>query len=405
VTILDKETNQSQTATSSGEGTYTFNRLAPAQYSVTAEASGFAKRTIDNVSISGETMQGLNITLGAEGGSQTVTVTDTSPEINTATANIAGTITSRELQALPSSNRDPYQLLRLAPGALGDASQTGGGGSYSLPGNGGIGGSSATGSVFQVENRAQTQANGVRTSGNSFQIDGSQVNSLAWGGGAVITPNQESVKEVQTQTSPYDATNGRNSGAQVLVVSKNGTNQFHGSAFFKFHRPGLNAYQRYNGPGSRSSTDNTKTLQRDNNRFNQLGGSIGVPSGRTTSSSSSPMKSFATAVGLRPLTGMRLRSTTSSSLPQSRMAYRPPSPATQVKASPTRASIPTPIAALSISAPPTAVRFPTREELRLTSVLPSELLSAQPTRVGSATLNQVSAADLTVLPISFASTH
>jgi hypothetical protein len=158
----------------------------------------------------------------------------------------------------------------LAPGALGDGSQSAGGaGSFSLPGNGGIGGSTATGSVFQVEKRAQTQANGVRTSGNSFQIDGSQVNSLAWGGGAVITPNQESVKEVQIQTSPYDATNGRNSGAQVLVVSKNGTNDFHGSAFFKFHRPGLNAYQRYNGPGS--------DVQRDNNRFNQLGGSVGGP--------------------------------------------------------------------------------------------------------------------------------
>jgi hypothetical protein len=277
VTILDKETNQTQTVKTDGAGTYTFNRLAPASYTVTVEASGFAKRIIDNVSVSGETMQGLNVTLGAEGGSQTVTVTDTSPAINTATAAISATITSRELQALPSSNRDPYQLLRLTPGALGDGSQSGGGGSYSLPGNGGIGGSSSTGSVFQVENRAQTQANGVRTSGNSFQIDGSQVNSLAWGGGAVITPNEESVKEVQTQTSPYDATYGRNSGAQVLVVSKNGTNDFHGSAFFKFHRPGLDAYQRYNGPGSRDKADNTGALKRDNNRFNQIGGSVGGP--------------------------------------------------------------------------------------------------------------------------------
>ncbi len=235
---------------------------------------GFAKKTVDNVNISGETMQGLNVSLDPEGSQQSVTVTDTTPPINTATATIAGVITAQQMQSLPSSNRDPYQLLRLAPGALGDGSQTGTGQSYSLPGNGGIGGSSSSGSIFAVENRAQTQGNGVRTSGNSFQIDGSQVNSLAWGGGAVITPNQESVKEVQTQTSPYDATNGRNSGAQVLIVSKNGTNDFHGSAFFKFHRPGLNAYQRYNGPGSEGDTDR---LLRDNNRFNQIGGSIGGP--------------------------------------------------------------------------------------------------------------------------------
>lgn len=268
VTIVDKETNQTQTGKTDGGGTYTFNRLAPAQYTVTVEAQGFNKKTVDNVRISGETLQGLNISLDPEGSSQSITITDTAPPINTSTATISGTIDAQQLQSLPSSNRDPYQLLRLAPGSLGDGSQAAGGGSYSLPGNGGIGGSTSTGSVFQVENRAQTQANGVRTSGNSFQIDGSQVNSLAWGGGAVITPNQESVKEVQTQTSPYDATQGRNSGAQVLVVSKNGTNQFHGSAFFKFHRPGLNAYQRYNG---------ISDVQRDNNQFNQLGGSIGGP--------------------------------------------------------------------------------------------------------------------------------
>ena len=272
VTIVDKETNQTQKGTTDGAGNYTFNRLAPAPYTITVEAQGFATKTVDNVNIAGETMQGLNISLEAAGGQQSITVTDTSPAIYTATATIAGTITAQQLQTLPSSNRDPYQLLRLTPGALGDGSQQGGGGSYSLPGNGGIGGSGASGagaSIFAVENRAQTQGNGVRTSGNSFQIDGSQVNSLAWGGGAVITPNQESVKEVQTQTSPYDATNGRNSGSQVLIVSKNGTNEFHGSALIKLHRPGLNAYQRYNGP--------TDAVKRDNNQFNQIGGSIGGP--------------------------------------------------------------------------------------------------------------------------------
>ncbi|HMF52740.1 MAG TPA: carboxypeptidase-like regulatory domain-containing protein, partial [Edaphobacter sp.] len=184
VTIVDKETNQTQKVTTDGGGTYTVNRLAPAPYTVTVEATGFATKTVDNLNISGETMQGLNITLDAAGSNQSITVTDTAPPINTSTATISGVITAQQLQTLPSSNRDPYQLLRLSPGALGDGSQQGGGGSFSLPGNGGIGGSSASGaqgSIFAVENRAQTQGNGVRTSGNSFQIDGSQVNSLAWG--------------------------------------------------------------------------------------------------------------------------------------------------------------------------------------------------------------------------------
>ena len=86
---------------------------------------------------------------------------------------------------------------------------------------------------------------------------------------AVITPSEESVKEITVQSSPCDAENGRNSGAQVLVVSKNGTNQFHGSALMKIDRPGLNSYQRWNGPGN--------PVQKDMDRFNQWAGSLGGP--------------------------------------------------------------------------------------------------------------------------------
>lgn len=85
----------------------------------------------------------------------------------------------------------------------------------------------------------------------------------------MITPNEESIKEVTVQSTPYSAENGRNSGAQTLVVSKNGTNEFHGSALFRATRPGLNAYQRYNGPGN--------PVQKDMDRFNQWAGSIGGP--------------------------------------------------------------------------------------------------------------------------------
>jgi hypothetical protein len=92
---------------------------------------------------------------------------------------------------------------------------------------------------------------------------------LAWGGAAVITPNKESVKEVTVQSNPYSAENGRNSGAQVLVVSKNGTNEFHGSALLKADRPGLNAFQRWNGPNN--------PVQKDTDRYNQWAGSVGGP--------------------------------------------------------------------------------------------------------------------------------
>ena len=94
----------------------------------------------------------------------------------------------------------------------------------------------------------------------------------------MITPNEESVKEVHVITNNYDAENGRFAGAQIQVVSQNGTNQFHGSAFIKNSQPGFNAYQRWNGPASEGpGTPAERGLQKDTAKFNQIGGSIGGP--------------------------------------------------------------------------------------------------------------------------------
>jgi hypothetical protein len=83
---------------------------------------------------------------------------------------------------------------------------------------------------------------------NNFEIDGVSVNSQAWGGAAVLTPNQESVKEIRVSSSQYSAENGPNTGALVQVVSQNGTNEFQGSAVFKYNDPSLNAFNRWGGP-------------------------------------------------------------------------------------------------------------------------------------------------------------
>ena len=99
-----------------------------------------------------------------------------------------------------------------------------------------------------------------------------------WGGTSVVTPSEESVDNVRVVANGYDAESGRFSGAQIQVTSKSGTNSVHGSAFFQVYRPGLNAYQRYNGPGSQlPGPISTRGLQRDSQRFNQIGGSIGGP--------------------------------------------------------------------------------------------------------------------------------
>lgn len=272
VTLTSKETNQSQTTATSDDGFYRFSGLAPGLYTVSVELQGFKKRVVDDVKVDAESIKGQDVVLEAGVISETVTVEAQNTAIETENANVQKTITTIEVRNLPQTGRDPYELARLAPGILAPGARSGIGNSVGLPNTTGPGGSNT--SVLQSENQVPISAAGQRLSNNNFQIDGVSVTSLQHGGAANITPNQESVKELQIASSSYSAEDGRNSGAQIKVVSQNGTNQFHGSAFFKYNDPGWNAFNKFRGiPG----TSRTAFPQRVENRFKQYGGSIGGP--------------------------------------------------------------------------------------------------------------------------------
>lgn len=270
VTVTAKDTGLVQETTSDANGIYSVNRLAPGRYSVAVEKAGFKKKVIEDVQIIPEQVNALSVTLDLGEISESVTVNgDELPAIDTESGAGYGTVTSRQYQALPSFGRDPFQLLQLAPGAFGDGAQAAGGnGTQNLPATT-VGGTRGTDGVFKIENGGQITANGARTGENNYQIDGVGTTSVTWGGASVITPNEDSIKEVKVITDNYDAENGRYRGAQVQIISQSGTNQYHGSYYFKAHRPGLDAYQKYNGYGN--------GVVRDNNRFNDWGGSIGGP--------------------------------------------------------------------------------------------------------------------------------
>ncbi len=249
VTLTNLETTKTQQTVASDEAFYRFSNLAPGRYSITAEQSGFKKQVLENVVLSGEETQGVNLVLSTGEVAETITVTGTSaPQLETETANIRGLITTEEVRQLPQTGRNPYELARTAPGVFGDTARGGGGNTAQfIPGVEQLGGGSNSG-VFQTENQTQISANGQRVSSNNYQIDGVSVNSLGLGGAAVVTPNQESVKEVSIVSSTYSAEDGRNTGAQVKVVSQNGTNEFHGSAVANYASPKLNAFNKYFGP-------------------------------------------------------------------------------------------------------------------------------------------------------------
>src|SRR5687768_2969667 len=268
VTLTNKETGAKQTTQSSGDGLYRFSGLPPGNYSLVVEKSGFKKQSFENVVINAEAAQGIDVMLTTGEVAEIVTVTEeTAQAIETENGNVSRALTTREIRELPQVGRDPYELVRLTPGIFGDGARASNGQAVNLPNTTGPGGSNN--SIFQTENQVQISANGQRLSSNNFMIDGVSVNSFNWGGAALITPNQESIKEVRVLSATYSAEDGRNSGAHVKVVSQGGANDVHGSAFFKYNSPKLNAFNKFGGPNA--------PPVRVNDYVRQFGGSIGGP--------------------------------------------------------------------------------------------------------------------------------
>lgn len=270
VTLTNTSTNETLTSTTDENGIYQFNALAPAPYRLTVEKAGFETKTLEHVQIVPEQPNGLDVQLEVGTVQQSVTVTGTTYALNTENATISGTVTRNEIQNMPSFGRDVTKLAVLAPGVFGNEAQGGGGGAVNLPGtqtNGGASGGSD--GIFKTENGVQVIANGSQTQNNGISIDGISTTSAVWGGSTIITPSESSIQSVRVVSNSYDAEDGRFTGAHLQITTQSGTNQYHGNLFFVAHRPGLDAYQRFNGAGN--------TVQRDNSFFSQFGGGVGGP--------------------------------------------------------------------------------------------------------------------------------
>jgi hypothetical protein len=286
LTLTDLATNKTIVQTSNGEGIFNFNALPADHFTLVVEQQGFKKKILNDLQLIPEQANALNVQLELGAVTQSVSVNASlAPAMDTETASNSTVISSNQIDHMPSFQRDVFQLSQLAPGAISDGAQSGGGGTFTLPGSGGTNGSGSGQGIFQTENGPQLDANGGQAETNSINIDGISTVSAVWGGTTIITPTEESVASVKIVTNEYDAENGRFSGAVTQVTTKSGSNEYHGSAFFQAHRPGLNAYQRYNGPStfnvcnptSTTSCAEQKGLLRDTNLFNQFGGSVGAP--------------------------------------------------------------------------------------------------------------------------------
>jgi carboxypeptidase family protein/TonB-dependent receptor-like protein len=270
LTLTNPATGEKQTRVSNDSGVYNFNALPAVPFRLEVEKDGFQKKQLDNLQLIPEQANAVNVQLEVGTSGTTITVNaETTALLQAETASINGVVNDNQIQHMPSFGRDVFQLIQLAPGVFGDGAQGSGGNSQALPGSQGPGGTGGNVGIFATENGPQALAAGQQYENNSYSIDGISTTSAVWGGTTVITPSEDSVDNVKVLSNGYDAENGRFSGAQVQVTSKSGSNNFHGSLFFTAHQPGLNAYQGFNGLHN--------SVLRDNNKFNQFGGSVGGP--------------------------------------------------------------------------------------------------------------------------------
>jgi outer membrane receptor protein involved in Fe transport len=204
---------KSPNATTSGEGTFVITNLIPGTYSVTVSASsGFKTKTVTGNSVRLGLETEVPVQLEVGGASETVTVTSSSDEIAQVTSQVSSNFDTRKVQDLPSnaagSGIDTLALN--TPGVT--------------PGFGNVNSNGITLSV-----------NGNRARSNNFTIDGTDNNDLSIGGPSLFISNAEAVQEFQIVTNNFGAQYGRNQGAIVNIVTKAGTNEFKGSAFY-YHR-------------------------------------------------------------------------------------------------------------------------------------------------------------------------
>ena len=287
VTVTNQETGVVVRAVTGDSGFYRVSALVPGRYSVKAEAPSFKTSVVTDISVSAEDSKGHDVILQPGAVSESVTVNADAVTLQTENGSVTGSITAQDVERLPQVGRNPYELLRLAPGIVGDNARAGTGNAATfIPGTEHLGGASSQG-IFQTENQPQISANGQRVSSNNYEIDGVSVNSLGLGGSAVVTPSEESVREIKVVTSSYSAEDSRNVGAQIKVISQNGTNALHGSGVILFDDKGLNAFNKYYGPQSiapslQTCQDNTQIFTRQcpervDTKQRLFGASLGGP--------------------------------------------------------------------------------------------------------------------------------
>src|SRR5215510_6948572 len=213
ITITDVQRNQDYRTETNSSGVYRVIELTPSVYRVTAEAAGFRTYVLESLPLSTQQNAIVNIKLEIGAVTERVEITATGPLLETSSATLSSVVENKKIIDLPLNNRNVYQLLKLVPG---------------------ITPSTPNSESDFFTSTIRFSINGGKESLNDIQLDGvtAMVQSDIQGiYGASAIPSVEGIQEFRVQTNSYTAEYGRSGGGQVTMLTKSGSNQFHGSAF------------------------------------------------------------------------------------------------------------------------------------------------------------------------------
>ncbi|MGE5362455.1 MAG: carboxypeptidase regulatory-like domain-containing protein, partial [Bacteroidales bacterium] len=239
IAVVSSDTGLRREVRASADGSFSIGHLAPGRYDVSVSAPGFQTVVERSVGLEPDQVRRLSLSLRVSGVQQEVVVTAPLAAMNTDTQAKGEVIPSRLVQALPLNGRNYADLVVLAPGA------------YHR--------------VGQDEQGEGFSTSGARADSATFTLDGT-VNRSDRNGIAGVVPPLDAVREFDVQTSTYGTESGRTGGAQVVVVSRSGSNRLTGAAFDYMRNDALDAADPF------AQTDAGSSLRR-----HQAGGSVGGP--------------------------------------------------------------------------------------------------------------------------------
>ncbi len=220
VTATSLATGQARSVTTDASGVYKISLLPPGNYSVKFSANGFKTVEVPSVTVNVTETHLLDHALEVGSSTQQVTVESTVETIQAQNATVGGLVSGQTVTELPLSTRNYTQVIDLSPGVVANVATA-----------------TAVGNGTQDIN-----VNGSGSDQNTYMMDGAVITNYGSGGAAqsgsyagIGIPNPDSIQEFKVQTSQYDAAYGQNPGANVNVVTKSGTNQYHG-AIWEFNR-------------------------------------------------------------------------------------------------------------------------------------------------------------------------